>query len=150
MSHAHQKGDLIPAEELDAYGVITMALISFQSDTKSEEAPQSEPDSLFPEWMQPHCYRPNTTALCEIQRYQKSTELLIRKFLYQQLVSEKAQDFRSNLCSRSSAVMALQEKCEAYLLGLFKDTNFCTIHAKHITILPKDIQLVCRIFGERA
>ncbi|XP_054977283.1 uncharacterized protein LOC101540921 [Sorex araneus] len=51
MSHAHQKGDLIPAEELDAYGLITMALISFQSDTKSEEAPQSEPDSLFPEWM---------------------------------------------------------------------------------------------------
>lgn len=51
MSHAHQKGDLIPAEELDAYGVITMALISFQSDTKLEEAPQSEPDPLFPEWV---------------------------------------------------------------------------------------------------
>ncbi|XP_054980331.1 patr class I histocompatibility antigen, A-126 alpha chain-like [Sorex araneus] len=46
MSHAHQKGDLIPAEELDAYGVITMALISFQSDTKSEEAPQNQPISV--------------------------------------------------------------------------------------------------------
>ena len=52
MSHAHQKGDLIPTEELDAYGVITVALIPFQSDSsESEEAPPREPGPLFPEWM---------------------------------------------------------------------------------------------------
>uniref|UniRef100_M3YJI6 Core Histone H2A/H2B/H3 domain-containing protein n=1 Tax=Mustela putorius furo TaxID=9669 RepID=M3YJI6_MUSPF len=50
----------------------------------------------------------------------------------------------------SSAVMALQEACEAYLVGLFEDTNLCAIHAKRVTIMPKDIQLARRIRGERA
>uniref|UniRef100_M3YBE3 Core Histone H2A/H2B/H3 domain-containing protein n=1 Tax=Mustela putorius furo TaxID=9669 RepID=M3YBE3_MUSPF len=51
---------------------------------------------------------------------------------------------------QSSAVMALQEACEAYLVGLFEDTNLCAIHAKRVTIMPKDIQLARRIRGERA
>ncbi|ODM86770.1 histone H3.2, partial [Orchesella cincta] len=50
----------------------------------------------------------------------------------------------------SSAVMALQEASEAYLVGLFEDTNLCAIHAKRVTIMPKDIQLARRIRGERA
>ncbi|XP_051946178.1 uncharacterized protein LOC127618007 [Xyrauchen texanus] len=72
----------------------------------------------------PHRYRPGTVALREIRRYQKSTELLIRKLPFQRLVREIAQDFKTDLRFQSSAVMALQESSEAYLVGLFEDTNF--------------------------
>ena len=98
----------------------------------------------------PHRYRPGTVALREIRRFQKSTELLIRKLPFQRLVREIAQDFKTDLRFQSSAVMALQEACEAYLVGLFEDTNLCAIHAKRVTIMPKDIQLARRIRGERA
>ncbi|XP_038237687.1 histone H3-like [Dermochelys coriacea] len=73
----------------------------------------------------PHRYRPGTVALREIRRYQKSTELLIRKLPFQRLVREIAQDFKTDLRFQSSAVMALQEASEAYLVGLFEDTNLC-------------------------
>ena len=98
----------------------------------------------------PHRYRPGTVAPREIRRYQKSTELLIRKVPFQRLVREIAQDFTTDLRFQSSAVMALQEASEAYLVGLFEDTNLCAIHAKRVTIMPKDIQLARRIRGERA
>ena len=68
----------------------------------------------------PHRYRPGTVALREIRRYQKSTELLIRKLPFQRLVREIAQDFKTDLRFQSSAVMALQEACEAYLVGLLR------------------------------
>jgi histone H3 len=98
----------------------------------------------------PHRYRPGTVALREIRRYQKSTELLIRKLPFQRLVREIAQDFKADLRFQSSAIAALQESTEAYLVGLFEDTNLCAIHAKRVTIFPKDIQLARRIRGERA
>jgi histone H3 len=117
----------------------------------------------------PHRYRPGTVALREIRRYQKSTELLIRKLPFQRLVREIAQDFKTDLRFQSAAVGALQvsllvdyflsflilkllikEASEAYLVGLFEDTNLCAIHAKRVTIMPKDIQLARRIRGERA
>ena len=98
----------------------------------------------------PHRYRPGTVALREIRKYQKSTELLIRKLPFQRLVREIAQDFKTDLRFQSSAVLALQEAAEAYLVGLFEDTNLCAIHAKRVTIMPKDIQLARRIRGERA
>ena len=98
----------------------------------------------------PHRYRPGTVALREIRRYQKSTELLIRKLPFQRLVREIAQDFKTDLRFQGSAVLALQEAAEAYLVGLFEDTNLCAIHAKRVTIMPKDIQLARRIRGERA
>ncbi|KAK5917670.1 hypothetical protein CgunFtcFv8_002494 [Champsocephalus gunnari] len=97
----------------------------------------------------PHRYRPGTVALREIRRYQKSTELLIRKLPFQRLVREIAQDFKTDLRFQSSAVMALQESSEAYLVGLFEDTNLC---AKRVTIMPKDIQwfdLLDAIYGHR-
>ena len=98
-----------------------------------------------------HCrYRPGTVALREIRKYQKSTELLIRKLPFQRLVRENAQDFKTDLRFQSSAVLALQEAAEAYLVGLFEDTNLAAIHAKRVTIMPKDIQLARRIRGERA
>jgi histone H3 len=98
----------------------------------------------------PHRYRPGTVALREIRRYQKSTDLLIRKLPFQRLVREIAQDFKSDLRFQGSAVLALQEAAEAYLVGLFEDTNLCSIHAKRVTIMPKDIQLARRIRGERS
>ncbi|KAG2456114.1 H33 protein, partial [Polypterus senegalus] len=93
---------------------------------------------------------PGTVALREIRRYQKSTELLIRKLPFQRLVREIAQDFKTDLRFQSAAIGALQEASEAYLVGLFEDTNLCAIHAKRVTIMPKDIQLARRIRGERA
>ena len=97
----------------------------------------------------PHRYRPGTVALREIRKYQKSTELLIRKLPFQRLVREIATDFKTDLRFQSSAISALQEASEAYLVGLFEDTNLCAIHAKRVTIMPKDIQLSRRIRGER-
>uniref|UniRef100_A0A2K5S9F8 H3.4 histone, cluster member n=1 Tax=Cebus imitator TaxID=2715852 RepID=A0A2K5S9F8_CEBIM len=84
----------------------------------------------------PHRYRPGTVVLREIRRYRKCTELLLRKLPCQRLTC--------------SAATALQEACKAYLVGLFEDTNLCAIHAKRVTIMPKDRQLVRRIRGERA
>ena len=89
----------------------------------------------------PHRYRPGTVALQEICQYQKSTELLIRRLPFQRLVWEIAQDFKGRLNFASGAILALQEAVEAYLIGLFEDTNLCAIHAKCITIMPEDIQL---------
>ena len=98
----------------------------------------------------PHRFRPGTVALREIRKYQKSTELLIRKLPFQRLVREVAQDFKTDLRFQSHAIMALQEASEAYLTSLFEDTNLCAIHAKRVTIMPKDIQLARRIRGERS
>jgi len=98
----------------------------------------------------PHRFRPGTVALREIRRYQKSTELLIRKLPFQRLVREIAQDFKTDLRFQSSAVMALQEAAEAYLVSLFEDTNLAAIHAKRVTIQPKDLNLARRLRGERS
>lgn len=97
----------------------------------------------------PHRYRPGTVALREIRKYQKGTDLLIRKLPFQRLVREIAQDFKTDLRFQSTAILALQEASEAYLVGLFEDTNLCAIHAKRVTIMPKDLQLARRIRGER-
>jgi len=148
----------------------------------------------------PHRYRPGTVALREIRRYQKSTDLLIRKLPFQRLVREIAQgtftrtrssskanthtqsvstravhpysttltptpavsaliscvfclydspDFKNDLRFQGSGILALQEAAESYLVGLFEDTNLCAIHAKRVTIMPKDMQLARRIRGER-
>ena len=112
----------------------------------TKAARKSAPDGV----KKPHRFRPGTVALREIRRYQKSTELLIRRLPFQRLVREIAQDFKTDLRFQSSAVAALQEASEAYLVGLFEDTNLCAIHAKRVTIMPKDIQLARRIRGERA
>ena len=96
----------------------------------------------------PHRFRPGTVALREIRKYQKSTELLIRKLPFQRLVREISQEYKSVLRFQTSAVLALQEASEAYMVGVFEDTNLCAIHAKRVTIMPKDMQLARRIRGE--
>ena len=95
--------------------------------------------------VKPHRYRAGTAALKDIRHFQKTTALLIRKLPFQRLVREIAQDYKTDLRFQSAAVLCLQEAAEAYLVGLFEDTNLCAIHAKRVTIMPKDIQLARRI-----
>jgi len=103
----------------------------------------------------PHRFRPGTVALREIRKFQRSPDLLIRKAPFQRLVRELAQAagaaspwFGGDIRFQSSAILALQEASEAYLVGLFEYTNLCAIHAKRVTIQPKDMQLARRIRGE--
>ena len=95
----------------------------------------------------PHRFRPGIVALRQIRKYQKSTELLIRKLPFQRLVREIAQDYKCDLRFQTTALMALQEAAEAYMVGLMEDTNLCAIHAKRVTIMPRDMQLARRIRG---
>ena len=104
----------------------------------------------------PHRWRPGTVALREIKKYQKSTELLIRKLPFQRFVREIANDevsmskYPDGMRWQSQAVIALQEAAEAYAVGLFEDSNLNAIHAKRVTVMPKDMQLARRIRRERA
>jgi histone H3 len=97
--------------------------------------------------VKPHRFRPGTVALREIRRYQKTTELLIRRQPFQRVVREIAQELKSDIRIQSSALQALQEAAEAYLVSLFEDTNLCAIHAKRVTIMIKDMKLASRIRG---
>lgn len=96
----------------------------------------------------PHRYRPGTAALREIRRYQRSTELLMRRLPFQRLVREIALNFRTNLRFQGTAIRAIQEAAEAYLVGLFEDTNLCATHAGRVTVLPKDLRLALRVRGD--
>ena len=88
-------------------------------------------------------------ALREMRHNQKSSALLIRKLLFQRLVREMAQDFKTDLRFQSAAILCLQEVAEAYLVGLFEDTNLCAIHAMRVMIMPRDLQMARHIRGER-
>ncbi|KAI8853359.1 histone-fold-containing protein [Chytridium lagenaria] len=102
-----------------------------------------------------HRYRPGTVALREIRRYQKSTDLLLRKLPFGRLVREVTQeivglenfDSTTSLRWQSHAILALQEAAESFMVHLFEDANLCAIHAKRVTIMQKDIQLARRIRG---
>ncbi|KAJ1276921.1 hypothetical protein BS78_05G253700, partial [Paspalum vaginatum] len=98
----------------------------------------------------PRSYRPGTVALREIRKYQKGTDLLIRKMPFQRLVRQTAQLYKSDLRFQSHAVLALQEAAEAYLVGLFEDTNLCAIHAKRVTIMPKEAKMFSSLPGSVA
>ncbi|UMM36458.1 hypothetical protein L5515_008614 [Caenorhabditis briggsae] len=89
----------------------------------------------------PYRYRPGTVSLREIRRYQNSTELLIAKRPFKRLVLEIGHDMRSDFRFKSSAIEALQQASEAFLIELFDLTNLCAIHAKRVTITPIDMQL---------
>lgn len=96
----------------------------------------------------PHRYRPGTIALREIRRYQRNTDLLLRKLPFQRLVREIAQDVgKLDTRFQSHALCALQEAAEAFLVALFEDTNLCAIHARRVTIQPRDMVLAKRIRG---
>ncbi|KAF9055411.1 histone-fold-containing protein [Hymenopellis radicata] len=101
-----------------------------------------------------HRFRPGTVALREIRKYQKSTDLLIRKLPFSRLVREIALDLTTDVNDtyelrwQSSAILALQEATEAFLVHLFEDANLCALHAKRVTIMQRDIQLARRIRGQ--
>jgi histone H3 len=94
-----------------------------------------------------HRYRPGTRSLMEIRKYQKAYNNLLPRLPFQRLVREVAQDYKSSIRFQANALLALQEGAEAFLVGLFQDTNLCAIHAKRVTISPKDMQLARRIRG---
>ena len=97
----------------------------------------------------PRKYRPGTVALREIRRYQKSTELLIRKIPFQRLVREVTQSLypNDNLRFQSTALLALQEASEYFLVRMFTQVNDLAIHGKRVTIKPSDIHIWGRITG---
>ena len=100
--------------------------------------------------VKPHRYRAGTVALKDIHHFQRTSVLLIRKLPFQRLVREITQDFKTDLWFQSAVILCLQEAAEAYLVRLFDDANLCAIHARRVTIMPKDIQLARRIQGEQA
>jgi histone H3 len=98
--------------------------------------------------MKPKRFRPGTVALREIRKYQRSTDLLIRKLPFARLTRE----ITNNLAPEpfrwtAEGLLALQEATEDFIVHLLEDTNLCAIHAKRITIMPKDMQLARRIRG---
>ena len=95
----------------------------------------------------PRRWRRGTVALREIRKYQKSTELLIRKLPFLRLLKEIAQGHKPDLRFQSTAVLALQEAAEDYLVKMFQQVNVCAIHGGRVTIKPKDILLWKRIHG---
>ncbi|MCO5607144.1 hypothetical protein L7F22_061337 [Adiantum nelumboides] len=96
----------------------------------------------------PHRFRPGTVALREIRHYQKTVNFLIHPLPFARLVREVAAQF-SDSVSRwtAEALVALQEAAEDHIVHLFEDTNLCAIHAKRVTIMPKDMQLARRLRG---
>ena len=108
----------------------------------------------------PHRYHPGLLALCEIRRYQQSTESLIRRTPFNKLIKEISQEYR--ICPdgpgspsiqvhfQSTALAALQEAAENFLVGLFEDANLLAVHAKRVTVMPSDIQLALRIQGDQS
>ncbi|CAI4233094.1 unnamed protein product [Auanema sp. JU1783] len=90
-------------------------------------------------------------ALKEIRKYQKTTNLLIPRLSFQRVVREIANNMSTSheLRWQSDAISALQEAAETYLTLLFEDSNLAAIHARRVTLMPRDMQLVRRIRGER-
>lgn len=84
-------------------------------------------------------WRPGTVALREIKRYQKETKLLIQRAPFQRFVRAICEGIDHELRFQSQALLAVQEAAEAYLVGLFEDTNLCAIHANRVTIMKKDL-----------
>ena len=96
-----------------------------------------------------HRFRPGTVALREIKRYQKAVHNLIPRAPFQRLVRAIAGKLDEEIRFQSQALLALQEAAEAYLTGLFEDTNMCAIHANRVTVMKKDLDLARRIRGDR-
>ena len=94
-------------------------------------------------------YHLGVLVLAEIRKYQKSTQSLIPKLPFRRLVREIAQNEKQDIRMQETALEALQEAAETYLVRLLDDANLCTLHARRITLMPRDIQLARRIRGER-
>jgi histone H3 len=89
--------------------------------------------------------RPGTAALRDIRKYQRTGDLLIARQPFQRLVREIAKDFKADVRFRAKAILALQEAAEAFLVRHFENATLCAIHAKRVTLMPRDMQLARRI-----
>ena len=108
----------------------------------------------------PHRYCLGLLALHEIRRYQQSTKSLIRRTPFNKLIKDISQEYR--ICPegpgtpsvqvrfQSTALAALQETDENFLVGLFADVNLLAVHAKRVTVMPHDIRLALRIWGDQS
>jgi histone H3 len=97
----------------------------------------------------PHRWHPGTVALREIRKFQKTSDLLIRKAPFRHLVREIVEQVsrKSDLQMQSTAVLALQEAAEFFMVDVFNDTNLCASHGKGKIIMVKDLALACHIRG---
>ena len=105
-----------------------------------------------------HGYQSGMVALREIQHYQRSTENLIKKTPFQKLIREILQEYR--ICPdvlgipsvqvhfQSTAIAALQEAAENFIVGLIEDVNLLAVPTRHVTIMPQAIRLALRIRGD--
>lgn len=148
MSQAFARRDFYPPPGgiRKSYGGKTTAT---STATRSLTTSGVEPGDPIPQ-RKKRRYRPGTVALQEIRRYQRSTDLLMHKLPFSRLVREIAMTLvprNQELRWQSQAIQALQEAAEAFLVHLFEDTNLCAIHAKRVTIQPKDLQLARRVRG---
>ncbi|CAN9504680.1 unnamed protein product [Ophioblennius macclurei] len=117
--------------------------------TPRRGTPGRPPSDRTPTTPRRRRFRPGTRALMEIRKFQKSSNLLIRKAPFFRLVHEVCQTMTSvQLRWNLYALLALQEAAEAFLVLLLSDANLCAIHAKRVTIFPRDIQLARRIRGQ--
>ncbi|KPA82691.1 putative histone H3 variant [Leptomonas pyrrhocoris] len=96
-----------------------------------------------------HRWRPGTVALREVRKYQHSTDALIQRAPFRRLVREIVTTFKDTIRMSSSALEAIQEATESYVVNVLGDANLCTIHAKRVTLFPKDLQLALRLRGDR-
>jgi histone H3 len=97
-------------------------------------------------------YRPGTVALREIRKLQASTNTLIPKAPFRRLLKEMVYDQSNGKVAHnfaSAAVTCIQEATESYLVSLLSDANLCALHAKRVTLMPKDLHLARRLRGDR-
>lgn len=98
----------------------------------------------------PRRFRPSQLCLNQIRKYQKGPSLCIQRSVFCQIVREITWDIAPEYKFHSEAMLALQESTEAYMIGLFEDTNMCAAHARRVTVFPRDMHLARRIRGETA
>lgn len=94
-------------------------------------------------------YQPGSKVLSEIRKFQRSSDLLIHRLPFARLVKEITLKFHHSLQWQNIALEALQHASEDFLIGLLEDANLSALHAKRITIMPKDIRLARRIRGHK-
>ncbi|KAG0625997.1 hypothetical protein M758_2G094700 [Ceratodon purpureus] len=121
---------------------------STSSAGRAAPSPAARAAQRAPRQRKPHRWRPGTKALMEIRYYQKTCDLLIPRLPFARYVKEITSMYASDVSRwTAEALTALQEATEDYIVHLFEDTNLCAIHAKRVTIMPKDLQLARRLRG---
>ncbi|KAH6556404.1 hypothetical protein KP509_1Z181900 [Ceratopteris richardii] len=118
------------------------------SNTRRQDTPPQRPQpNIPPNLRAPQRCRRQTRAFAEIRHYQKIVELLIPQSPFARFVKEELQSYCVGLHIQGISIEALQESVEVYLISMLEESNLCAIHAKRVTIQPKDMQLARRIRG---